>query len=175
MRGAFICDVSSLPRGHYMRNMNDIASPLMKNYIDLSKPLCFGRAIGYGHAKYRRCMRMVTVFKVRYKVLKPTPHPKAGTPPPNHQHYIALNRSPWKRSVWVYKVPGLGAISGGTSCWPPLHLGSVQSGFEVACQCLFQRFYSWGGGGRGSSPHNQRGWFWVARGQFPDARGRLYN
>jgi hypothetical protein len=58
--------------------------------------------------------------------------------PPNHQHSMTLNRSPWKRSVRAHGVTGLGANSGASAYWLPLpsyrvdnRLHSISGWFKI--------------------------------------------
>ena len=90
--------------------------------------------------------------------------------PPNYQHSITFNNSPWKRSAQAHGGTGLGAISGATTYLPPLppykvgnELHFASGYFKVALE-LFANAYSshsihcvcvcvcWRGGGDGSSP-----------------------
>jgi len=58
--------------------------------------------------------------------------PKSNTykRPPNYQHSIALNCSPWKRSARAHGVMGLGVISGAISYQPPLPSWRVGNGLH---------------------------------------------
>ena len=67
-------------------------------------------------------------------MLKPTPDPKATLM--NIFQSSTLNHCPWKRSVWVHGVIGLGAISGAAASQPSLPLYMVDNGSH----CVSGRF-----------------------------------
>ena len=100
---------------------------------------------------------------------------------------MALNRSQWKRSAWVYGVTGLGVIYGATAYQPPLSpyraingLHSVSCRFKMGLGWLVNAYSGHSIMGRGRVERGDRSSPWIfmrtsKRIGTQDANGRFYN